>query len=342
LGWRLIRKKFEKAELKKALAIGIITFLAIIYYLFIFKAAWYNTQASAYSFKANAVWGSPGFYISYFGILLVFMAIGLIFSLGKLKKENNTALYAGIFMLLAGYTNYIGWDVRAFTLRFFWPIYLSVFMGLGIYVILRFLVRKTDSIIIYYIISILFIIPLTGAVKIPSVPSYEKVEGGIMDGYHWEALGWIEKNTPKNSTIYFLYGDAYEQDALLRNAKRLHYLAKTEDYAANIQNGTVKREFFSEVPADSGGGLIYRTGFFSYQDRLKEFSGSKNIDICQNDYYVLDKVGRIQAFAQYNIIVGQLLLKNNWIEQVFDNGLVVILKNSQPGKDCMPEAVKIG
>ena len=52
---------------------------------------------------------------------------------------------------------------------------------------------------------------------------------------------------------------------------------------------------------------------------------------------IFDKVSRQEALAQYNIIIAQELLKNDFIDVAFDNQFVVILKNNDVGVDCIEE-----
>ncbi len=342
----VLTKQFDFKKFKKIISIGIMTLLTTTYFLFIFKFAWYDTQASGYKFKLEPIWGgTPGFYMPFFGILLVFIIIGLIFSLVLLlKKKKYITLYLGLFMLMAGYSNYIGWGSRAFALRFFWPIYLSVFFGLGIYFILKFFVKKWKLIYVFFIGLVLLFL-FTGIVNIKGIPNYQKVVGSMMDGYHWEALSWFEDNTPQDSSIYFFYGDIYDQDALLRNSKRLHHLIVPQDYIDALNNKSIKRYYDSETPGDGGGKMIYRKGIFSYGLRLGENESYKggNIDICTVDYYVFDKVSRYPQLAQYNMVIRDVLLKTGWMEEAFSNNMVSILKNNKPGEDCLPfGGIKIG
>ena len=49
-------------------------------------------------------------------------------------------------MIISGFLNYIGFGLRSFQIRFFWPIYLSVFMGFGIYVLIKLIAKKWNPI----------------------------------------------------------------------------------------------------------------------------------------------------------------------------------------------------
>ena len=172
------------------------------------------------------------------------------------------------------------------------------------------------------------------------MPHYSKLEtNGIMDQYHWEVFRWIEKNTEKSSRIYFFYGDIYSQDAVLRNSKRSHFLVIPEDYIEAINKREIRRFFDTEVPGDGGGGAPYRKSFFSFAFKLDEMSAelSGKKDICSFDYYVFDRSSRQPVLAQYNLLIASELQDDGSAAKVFENQVSVIMKNNNPGADCIEE-----
>lgn len=334
---KFIGKSITKADIKKTIIAAGITLLLTIYYITIFKNTWASSQP--YTFKVDAAWnGNPGFYILGFGVLLVFIIIGIIAAFFRLKNM-DVALVFGLSMLLAGFMNYIGFELRSFQIRFFWPVYLSVFFGLGIYLLLKSIVKNWN--IFYSVLPlVVFIVLILGIVKIPSVPHYSKNpdSAGLMDAYHWSALNWLSINAEQNSRIYFFYGDIYGQDALLRNSKRVHYLVDPDDFKKSLKEGKIKRSYLSKLPGDSGGGLKIKTGIFSFQDALDSkpddyLFGPR--DICGFEYAVFDKVLRYDVLAKYNMLIASELLKKDYIKNAFENEVAVILKNSKTGDDCI-------
>ncbi len=82
---KLIVKKLNKNDIKNIVLSLMIFFIISFYYLIIFQNTW--GQGQVYSFDIQPVWeGNPGFYIAGFGLLLIPMILGLIFSIPKLKK----------------------------------------------------------------------------------------------------------------------------------------------------------------------------------------------------------------------------------------------------------------
>lgn len=331
----IIKRKIE-FNLIKNLAIGGLISLAIAsYYLVIFRYVWMVRQP--FEFASRSAWDNPTIYLLDFKLLLAFMAIGAVLSLFFIRKNLVPAL-SSFAMLLLGLGNYYGFRERAFQLRFFWPIFLSFFIGFGIYWLLKLIVKDWKLV---YSVGIAAAIGLAILVSgIPFVPHYNKLEtNGIMDKYHWEVFRWIEKNTEKSSKVYFFYGDIYSQDAVLRNSKRNHFLVIPEDYIDAISKREIRRAYDTEVPGDGGGGAPYRKSFFSFAFKLDEISAelSGKKDICDFDYYVFDKSARQPVLAQYNLLIASELQKNGSAIKVFENQISVIIKNSKPGADCIEE-----
>lgn len=349
LGISLIAKKLNKNDIKNLIIPLIIFIAAVFYYFIIFQNTWAKSQP--YSFIIEPVWkGNPGFYIAGFGLLLIPIIAGIIFSLAKLKGM-HVSLILAFAMLISGFLNYVGFGLRSFQIRFFWPIYLSVFLGLGLYVLFKFIIKRWNF-VYASVLFIVLVVLLSGVIKFPVmlqtdvqtilyIPHFNRgTNQGIMNPFHWSALKWLSENTPKDSKIYFFYGDIYSQDALLRNSKRLHYQVDPEDFIKAIQERKLKRSYVSELPGDTGGSIAQRIGIFKFKDAFeskpKEYSFGPQ-DICTFGYLIFDKVSGQQALAQYNLLIASELLKKEHINPVFENEVVVILKNNNPGVDCIEE-----
>lgn len=334
---RLIGRDIGKMEIKSLIFAGLIALVLSAYYIIIFLNTW--APGEAYHFNVMPAWqDNPGLYIQGFGILLLLIAAGMVFPLFK-AKNMHVSFVLGFAMLLSGFMNYIGFETRAFQIRFFWPVYLSVFFGFGVYMLVRLLVKNIN--IVYSIaIGIAFAILLLGIIKVPFIPSYEKqASQGLMDTYHWAAFSWLSKSTEKDAKLYFLYGDIYTQDAVLRSSKRVHFLVDPEDFARALSERKIKKTFITELPGDSGGGLIEWKSLLNFRNIGAEnppeyYFGPRNI--CSFDYIIIDKASRIQNLAKYNLLIGSELLKKG-AAMAYENEIVGILKNSNVGADCIEE-----
>ena len=348
---KLFARKISKKDIKTMVIVIAIFLMITFYYGVIFQNTWTKTQS--YEFAVEPVWeGNPAFYIGGFGLLLIPLVIGIILSIPKLKGLHISFILA-ITMLIGGFLNYVGFGFRSFQARFFWPIYLSVFVGFGIYILFKFIIKRWNFIYTTAIFVILVVL-LTGIIKFPvlkqtdyqTIPAIPHLNGktspGVMDPFHWESFNWLSGNTEPNATIYFFYGDIYSQDALLRNSKRVHYQVYVDDFVKSLQERKIKKEYVTESPADSSGTFAYRASFFKFIDPVIEQNlppsynqGPRNI--CNYNYYVFDKTSRQPVLAQYNLIIANDLIKKDFINPVFENQFVVILKNSNLGADCIEE-----
>lgn len=350
-GAKLIGKSLSKQDIR-GIALSFGAFFALsFYYIVIFLNTW--AKAQPFSFAVEPVWnGNPGFYIAGFGLLLIPIVFGLIFSLPKLKEAHVSVILA-FAMLIAGLLNYIGFGLRSFQIRFFWPIYLSVLFGFGVYIIGKPIIKKWNFAYSSFVFIVL-IAAFSGFMKLPvlkqtdvqAIPYIPQVSiaanSGIMDPFHWEALNWLADNSEDNATMYFFYGDIYSQDALLRNAKRVHYQVDPGDFINSIQERKIKKVYITELPGDTGGTISHRVSFFKFED----YAGTVPVefhfgpkDICGFGYYVFDKVSRQEALAQYNLLIAQELLKKEYINPVFENQVVAILRNNNVGGDCIEERI---
>jgi len=330
----IIARKIEFGLIKNLILGGIIIFVITSYYLVIFKYVWVPRQP--FQFGVTTTWDNPTIYLVDFKLLLLFMLAGFIVSLFFIKKSLVPAL-SSITMLLIGLGNYYGFREKAFQLRFFWPIFLSFLMGFGIYYIFKLIVKEWKLIYSIAISAIIVIVIVIDS--IPYVPHYNKLQtNGLMDQYHWEMFKWIEENTEKNSKVYFFYGDVYNQDALLRNSKRHHAQVVPEDFADAINKKEIRRFYETEFPGDGGGGAAQRLSLLSFHFKLDEIESSLNgkKDICNFDYFVFDKLARHYVFAQYNLLIASELAKNG-TAKVFENPVLVVMKNNNVGADCIEE-----
>jgi len=344
-----IKKELTVKRIKDVVFGGILSFVLSVYYIIIFKFTWMGVQP--YKFMIETEWGTtPLFKLTDFKIVLViFIIIGIIFSILALKKRVDMAMMMGIFMFLVGYGNFVGFNVRSFQIRLLWPIYLSVFFGLAIYQLLKFVIKKWRT-VYSIIIAVIFILIFIKIVPVPFIQQYEKLStAGLMDSFHWEALTWFPSNTEEDAKILFLYGDMYNQNALLRNIKRPPYMVKTNEYVAALNEGLIKRNYKIDLLGDHKGvNYAYRKSLFSYGYYKEEYGSdyfyNSERDICSFDYYVFDAAARQNALAQYNLLILQELLKNGWFEIVHkvNDGqwdLIIIAKNNKPGEKCMEDEV---
>lgn len=341
---KFILKSLNRVEIKNMIFGGVLGFILPIYYLIILKYTWAHTESIKFTTELFVFGPGKEILLKHFDILIIFILIGVILSSLCLfksfgKKKINFALLMGLYFLLLGFSYLIGSGRRATQIRALWPIYLSVFFGLTLYHLVK-LIKKWKigySIITGILFLILFCNIANIAGFIPYFPYVKRYTSqGLMDNYHWNALKWIEKNSQEDSKIYFFYGDIYNQKSILYATHRDSYLVQTKDFVKSLQNKEIKRYYYTIFSSDTGTHLPYRTSLFSFDFHNWTEKG-KNRDICDFDYYVFDRVSREPVLIRYNMLIADELIENEFIEPVYSNDLVAILKNNKKGEDCIVE-----
>jgi len=343
-GW-LIRRELDLDKIKKVLIGGILSLLVSVYFLIIFLFTWTKTNPVKWFDVIKTTSTDQTLYLMNFGLALIFIVIGMVLAVFMLRKKFSVVILVSFFMLMVGLGNYIGLSRHAFKTRTLWPIYLSLFMGIAIYYMFRVVVKRWKS-VYSVVVGVFLLLVFSGLLSLPAVPHSERFTSpGTMDPYHWQALTWFRENTDEDSKILFVYGDIYSQNALLRNTFRVPYMVEAKEYFAALSNRTIKRNIKIHLLGDHHGvHYAYRKSLFSYgyyaQEKGIEYFYYTERDMCDFDYVVLDKVSRQEAFAQYNMLIATELVKNDFIRPVFDNNVVVVLKNNNRGEDCLAEQIQ--
>jgi len=166
---------------------------------------------------------------------------------------------------------------------------------------------------------------------------------GLMNPYTWQTLGWLKDNAEDNAKLFFFYGDSYDQDGSLGNTHKRNTRVEISELSSVLQNKTFNRYTQTKELIESGTMLPYKKGLISYGLHLKDdknITGRKERDICSFDYYIFDRFGRYPVLVQFNQLVANTLLQQNFTI-VYQNDLSVILKNKQPGGKCFGRDDKI-
>lgn len=264
------------------------------------------------------------------GVLLSLSVLAGIV-LGVLMMFRHRAVQIGLVMFLIGFTNYVGTGKRGLETRYFWPVYLSIFIGLLAYFVLSRLSRQRLSLRVCAITGIILTVLLANNY-------YQDVSGpGLLSKESWQGMEWLAKNTLKNASVLYVYGDAYGQAAVLFNTRRNSDVILLEDYAAMAQKGQLKRVVRTERVFDHTADIPYRTGLlaFGFYKDSPGFVSRGESDFCGFDYYVIDKVSRLPGAVQFNTIIAQGLEQKANFSRAYENAGVLVLRNPLPGGDCV-------
>ena len=329
----LLFKKLNVEIIKKVVFGGILSFILIFYYLPIFlflqvserSGSFFKwTPISAYGASYQVV-----LYTDFTWIFLSLIVLGIVFYIFFIKNKENVALSSSIFMVLVSFALYLGFD-KAVQLRFLLPLYVAIFLGVGIYYLLKFFVKEWK--IMYSIVMGIILV-----IVIPYIFYQEINTPGIMDPYHWELFTFLSEKTEESAKVYYFYGDTYNQASMLYNSKRLAYRVHDDDFISTLQNQTIKRYYSSSLEGEGSGAYPYKKSFIEFghhglEDAPENFRGL--MDLCSLNYYVFDKISRQPALAEYNLAIREFMISNNATE-VYQNQIVSVLQNNKVGGDCL-------
>jgi|GEM_PF-5058475 len=329
-------KEVQKKLIKTLLIAAGIFLIIVAFYFYLFYEGNVNTWVKGRSFKIEAV--SPEQYSpiatpifshlpTYFWALV---GLGIVY-LGYLiytKKEVPWFLPALLTLNVVVFLNYFPFfpdaAYRAFQHRYYWPLYLSFFVGL----ILTFLgqIKQFQK---WFKPVLIAIIVIVLSVLIIKNYAFEVHGPGILSSEQYQTMQWIEQNLPKNDTLLYFYGDGIHQSDLI--LKKYHYVIEPNEFQkmANNQSTRIVRGMRSDA-----GGAILSAFQGNKIVKLEKLDREQDIDICDFQYYVFD---RYSAYSDAILINQKYFDKfiSKGMLPVYQNTQVVILKNNNPGGDCV-------
>ncbi len=329
------------------IALGIATAVTI-YFWPLFIGIWLKMQpytgisveTESASFPAATV------HLWQFKLMYAAIIIGLIATIVLVvqkRKELGRLLYSprlfplifSAYMMLVGYGTYLGFGLRSFQTRLYWPLTLAPLAGYGIYQIVKPVTAITGKRISPFIATAAIAILLSAFVV---SAYYEKPAAASMPRQHWDAMRWIADNVPEDAKVWVMYSDVYTQTSMLYNDEHFNYFVERSDAAdmineINANNGTLNRDRRVSVAADTGAGTPYRKGLFSFGRHLGETS---IFDMCSADYYLADLAfgERGAQLQQLNLFLIQKLVRSNMTVE-YKNEWLVVLKNNDKGGECL-------
>lgn len=334
-------------ENRKLITGIILAIIPTLYFWPLFIGIWlkmqgyrFNVETVSASFPAATVFPTT------FGFMLIAIITGLVFAvLFAVQKRDEleklfsspklVALLFSGYMLLAGLGTYAGFGLRSFQTRLFWPITLAPLAGFGIYQLVRLFLSPVMKRLNMFIAASA-IAALLGAAVLAFY--YEPTSSGAMTKEHWEAMRWIAHNTPKEATVYVPFSLMYSQTSVLYNTERKNYYLDINEFAGAI-NSLLRTKKFDRMltvtyTSDSGSGLPYRKGLFSFGQHTQDTIIRGPVDICSADYYLIDRSSPQPALQQANLYLIQQFL-NSTMTVAYENQYLTVLRNNKTGGDCI-------
>ena len=324
-------RKLDKSAAKIVISI-LLSMTLSLYYLLIFKNTWMVAKPFSFSIMTDPSFApGKGVFLEHFGLTLCLLFLGVLITLYAMcyKRAYSLPLYSGIFILLMGFTNYIGFRPRAWNLRTLWPIFLAPLMAVAIYDLggrILKVWKNEHTVAVSLLLMLLFANAHSGQLDFGGP--------GTVDEKSWEAFRWVAENTPKDAKVYHFFSIYTGQAASLSIAERAVYYVDTDDYINGVRGGTVRSSYKSHTYVDFSMRLLtYKTSAFTFGHHAEEEEWKNlNIDMWDMDYYLFysNPSYTHPAVIQYNGVIKNTFLNVGMVE-VFNNGAISILKNNRKG-----------
>lgn len=298
-------------------------------YLWIFYNTW--MQVTPYHFKVE--FASTGFDIGTvtlmdFSLLLIPLAFGLLLlSFNFLKlKEKRLPILIGWYMIGIGLTSLIGFGLRAFQTRLFWPIYLAVFIAYPIYFFIQNLTEDKKRVIVAVAVILLSL----GVVLTHQI---DKEKSSVFFKDRWDSFQWIKANTAPTAKILNFYSFDTDQKALLWLSERNVYFIEKENLHLLFNGTNLSRYVPVRQIGECKSSYAYLDGLkFKYHwDELNK-TDSSLMDLCGFDYYTLSSLNPDPTLTELHKYISSVFINNN-MSVAYNSGGVLILKNE--GGNCV-------
>jgi hypothetical protein len=331
--YRYFIKGLDRPFFKKIIVIGIPSFMVSAYYLYIFYFTFMSTRPYYFYMlfnKENMMFASFEHLFPWMNILIF---IGLFLSLTLYKKKNYYPFMIGTFIVLISFTNLIGFGKRGLETRYFFPIYLSVFFGYSLYLLINLFKKNTyvrkNRFLIVSVISLILISSITYSVKIGS-------PGSLAPEQFYEGMMWIRHNTPKDANVYYAFNNNIGQTSILFETMRMGQRQEWEDLLRKAQNGDLLADI-SEVRTS-----FEHSSHLSYFDRLsikKHVDSTEKImfqnqSICSYDYHFYPFFNLPPELIKFHEDSANALIDTGKFDLVYFNDFVAIIRNNDIGDSC--------
>jgi hypothetical protein len=340
----LIKIIVEKQDLKRNISTlfisGIITLTITLHYFLNYAIV--SAEPGGTKEKILGLIGAHGSYhlyaanpyTSHFGffwyIALAGFAYSLFYLFQNIKKRETFkfklfslfSLFFIIFLLpVVGLT-------RINQFRLVWPLYVSVFVGLVIYLLFK-IIKDKFKIKNKFAIFIIYLILLVGLVN---YLQFSKTNYSITNEEQWDTYMFINENTNTNATLLLINPVSSQNEFQPINRKLRYY--DLERFSKATQTDTSLTNLYSKFVCDPP--KKTRDGFkiYSNEEMVKECEENreKNVPPCTFDYILINK--QFQNQEQVNLVqefISELDITN--YQMIKESQQTLLLKNNKVCKE---------
>lgn len=342
-------KKIDWPLLKNYLLSIIVTTVLLFRYLPVlrqFGGANLGQQTQGEFFKYCPLDASSYHYVSFqtTGIFKWIIIIGMVFAVYLvLKKIKMETLLSYIIMfsltyVLSSYFCIIG--NKTTQIRHFYPVFLIPLLAIGAYNLIMLFknqIGEKHVTTVSIFVAIIFII-LAFVQHFPQ----QSPEYASSNPYTWDGIKWIGANTPENAKILVLYGDNFGQESMFWSLKRTWEKIIDEKYLQKVQEGRITPVY--DISIKILGNHLKRNSLFNLT--LNRYTAPDGSDLkvsekslCGFDYIFCNKGSQNQIIHAYTITLLNELINEGKFVPVYQNDLMIILKNTDVNGKCFKEKV---
>ncbi|MEK6887264.1 MAG: hypothetical protein AABW88_05540 [Nanoarchaeota archaeon] len=271
-------------------------------------------------------------FLFYQYILIIGIVAALYFLIFKNNRTADIILSFSIMILANGFFSILG--NKTAQIRHLWPVLLIPLAGLSLYVLNSFIKRSIKEKYSGLLLTGLFLgaIIMTAVYFTPEPTS----DYPFSDPYTWDAIKWIRSNVENNAKTLILYGDRHGQETMFYLTLKNQFRTNREKYFEQISSKKVSSMVVTQ-------GVILGEFYVRVNNTIIEkdrtiFSNVRE-SLCDYDYVYSDKYSQVQQVQTYTIKVLEKLINENKFVPVYQNDLVVILKNNNVGGVCFKDEV---
>lgn len=273
-----------------------------------------------------------------FGIFLIFIIPSLILGALYLYSKHDKKIillctfsliffFSGIFIILGNAMP----QGRAFYVITLMPLLAILFINIS------GISSKSIKIDKYVLTSVFFVLLIVIAFSWHKPQALDS--GSLVTKERMDSFKWIKNNLKDNSTILMFYGDIYSQKSIFTLMRHPYHVVDENGIIDNIKNLKIPRSFkinkwvvHERFTQDNNGNLIADPNEF----KLVEDS------LCSYRYIYFDKQSQFQELSFYSKLVAESLVKEASYEIVYENSLVIVLKNDNPGNCFTDKLLRAG
>ncbi len=239
---------------------------------------------SPFYLESNLRWGFLFTRIpsAYFNVGLMFIGLTVLFLSCKYFENRKTLIFLsslGISGIILNWQNVITGQAFSFSMHYYWVIVLFLFLIItGVFNVVRKEKFSFRICIIYGLIILSLLIVINrekGGIRFVLIEPFNSVNTEVFRKQQELAAlaDWFNKNTPKESAVYYL-GDDYNWFLPIYTHNNVYYNGYAANYLlsdSELEDRWVMQNFFTDLTADyikkNQGGIWLNKFIESYQNR---------------------------------------------------------------------------